>query len=243
MSNSKADIITRLRADILSMQGCKKILHTERKDFGLGKIVDAFPDNKFPIGAIHEFIYSNPENSAATNGFITGIIGLMMNDESMTVWIGPSFKIFPPALKAFNIPPERIIFIYLNKEKEILWATEEILKCEGVTAVIAELHNLSLINSRRLQLAVEKSLTTGFIVRNNSQSLNTTTCIARWKISSLPSVLNNNMPGVGFPRWNVELLKARNGKPGVWQVEWKAGQFRHINQIRVIHEQTRVKTG
>jgi protein ImuA len=36
------------------------------------------------------------------------------------------------------------------------------------------------------------------------------------------------MPGVGFPRWNVQLLKVRNGKPGAWQLEWEGGQFHHI---------------
>jgi protein ImuA len=31
---------------------------------------------------------------------------------------------------------------------------------------------------------------------------------------------------VGHPRWNVELLRIRNGKPGQWQVEWSDGCFR-----------------
>jgi protein ImuA len=25
---------------------------------------------------------------------------------------------------------------------------------------------------------------------------------------------------MGFPRWEVELLKVRNGKPGKWLVQW-----------------------
>jgi protein ImuA len=36
------------------------------------------------------------------------------------------------------------------------------------------------------------------------------------------------MPGVGFPRWNVELLKVRNGQPGNWQVEWMDGRFNPV---------------
>jgi protein ImuA len=41
-------------------------------------------------------------------------------------------------------------------------------------------------------------------------------------------MLGDGMPGVGFPRWNVQLLKVRNGKPGAWQIEWSADGFRHI---------------
>jgi len=36
------------------------------------------------------------------------------------------------------------------------------------------------------------------------------------------------LPGVGFPRLNVELLKVRNGKPGSWQVEWANGKFNEV---------------
>ena len=34
------------------------------------------------------------------------------------------------------------------------------------------------------------------------------------------------MPGVGMPRWKVELLKVRNGVPGEWIVEWADGRLR-----------------
>ncbi len=34
------------------------------------------------------------------------------------------------------------------------------------------------------------------------------------------------MPGVGAPRWKVELLKVRNGLPGAWIVEWVDGRLR-----------------
>jgi protein ImuA len=54
--------------------------------------------------------------------------------------------------------------------------------------------------------------------------------------------LEDDMPGVGFPRWNVELLKVRNGKPGSWQIEWKAGKFLHLPQFITIPQEQR-KTG
>ena len=44
--------------------------------------------------------------------------------------------IFPPALKSFGIAPDKIIFIDLKKEKEILWAMEEALKCDGLQQLL-----------------------------------------------------------------------------------------------------------
>jgi len=103
---------------------------------------------------------------------------------------------------------------------------EEVLKCNGCTAVVGEIQRLDLTASRRLQLAVEQSGVTGFILRSDLFSLNTIACVARWKVSPLRSSLPDGIPGVGYPRWNVELLKVRNGKPGAWEVEWANDHFR-----------------
>ncbi len=118
---------------------------------------------------------------------------------------------------------------------------EEALKCEGLAAVIAETPELSFTASRRFQLAVEQSRVTGFVIRNNPKNL-ATACLTRWKISSLPTVSEDGLPGVGFPRWNVELLKVRNGTPGIWQLEW-AGRFRHVSKIAIITKEQHRKAG
>jgi protein ImuA len=38
----------------------------------------------------------------------------------------------------------------------------------------------------------------------------------------------DGLPGIGFPRWQVELLKVRNGKPGSWQLEWVSRKFQPV---------------
>jgi protein ImuA len=55
--------------------------------------------------------------------------------------------------------------------------------------------------------------------------------------------LDNGIPGVGFPCWNVELLKVRNGRPGTWQVEWRGGRFTHLSMLTAIHSHQQKKTG
>ena len=243
MTATKADIINQLQRDILPLQGLKTSLKNVAVDTKLGSIKNAFPYASFPVGAIHEFVFSEAEEFAATSGFVGGILASLMQNGGASVWISYSKNVFPPALQSFGIAPDKIIFIQLKKEKEILWAMEEALKSTGVSAVIGEMRELSFTSSRRLQLAVEQSHVTGFIFRRNPRNLNTTACITRWKITPSPSELTDNMPGVGFPRWNVELLKIRNGKPCKWHIEFVGGSFRHISKIAAIALEQQKKTG
>ena len=243
MNTSKADIIAQLKRDILPLQGFKNTLNAPVLDGIPRAIKNAFPGAVFPLGAVHELIAAGAEDAAATAGFIAGLLASIMRSDGASIWISSSPSIFPPALKSFGIKPDKIIFIHLQKEKELLRAMEEALKCKGLSAVIGEVQDLSFTASRRLQLAIEQSQVTGFIVRHHPRNLNTSACLARWKITSLPSELPGDMPGVGFPRWNVELLKVRNGMPGSWQIEFAAGRFRHIPKVAAIHQQPQKKTG
>jgi len=243
MDTAKANIIAQLKKDILPLQGFKNRLSTVALDAIPVAMKNAFPNAAFPLGAVHELIADSAEDATTTFGFIAAILASIMQNAGASIWINGSQSVFPPALKSFGLSPDKIIFIYLKKEKEILWAMEEAFKCNGLSAVIGEVQDLSFTASRRLQLAIEKSQATGFIVRRNSRSLNTTACLARWKITSLPGELPAGMPGVGFPRWNVDLLKVRNGRPGSWQIEFVGGRLKQVPTMKVIHQQQQKKTG
>lgn len=226
-SESKQEIIRRLKGDLLRWEGCNAS-QEGTKPLGLGPLERAFPSGVFPLGGLHEFISTDPEQKAASNGFIAGLLGCLMSKGSACLWISASRTVFPPALKNFGVDPDRILFADLRYEKDVLWALEESLKCPGLTAVVAELRDLDFIQSRRLQLAVEKTRVTGFLLRNNPRYLTTTACAARWQVRPVPSDAEDGMPGVGFPRWHVALLKVRNGLPGNWFVEWSAGRFHPV---------------
>jgi len=226
--NSKKEIISQLQKEILLLQGFKPAMAGSTRFDGLEEIEAAFPNAIFPSGAIHEFLNAAPEHAAACGGFIAGLLKVLMQNGGSCLWISTRRTLFPPALKAFGVEPDRIIFVDLGREKDVLWATEEALKCVGLAAVIAEVREISFAQSRRLQLAVEKSRVSGFILRSDERKVSATACVARWKISQVCSELEEGMPGVGFPRWNVELLKVRNGNPGSWMVEWSVGGFKLI---------------
>jgi protein ImuA len=243
MTGTKTDIIAQLQKEILSLQGFKATSNNATLDAALGPIKHAFPNATFPLAAVHEFISTGAEAASATGGFVSALLSSLMRNDGASVWISSSRTIFPPALKSFGIAPDKIIFIDLQKEKQVLWAMEEALKCNGLSAVIAELQELSFTDSRRLQLAVEQSRVPGFVLRHNPRSLNTSACVTRWKITPLPSQLPDEMPGIGFPHWNAQLLKVRNGKPGSWQIEFVAGHFKYPSKIPAIRLDQQKKVG
>jgi protein ImuA len=228
----RADVIAGLQTDILRLQGFKH-LNSTAVDVGLGPLKDAFPNASFPLGAVHEFLSVRTEDAAATSGFISGLLASLMGSNGTCLWISSSRKLFPPALKNFGIAPDRFIFIDVQKERDVMWAMEEALKCGALTAVVGEMQEISFTASRRLQLAVEQSQVTGFVLRSNFRHASrqiskphTTACVSRWKITPLPSTpIAIGMPGIGFPQWRVELLRIRNGKPGVWDIQWRDGRF------------------
>ncbi len=221
ISEDKRALISRLKKNMLLWQGVRP-KESQEDSIGLGPMEEAFPNGIFPKGSVHEFISTDRIGSAVSCGFMSGLLGNLMKNGGICIWISSFKALFPASLKTFGVTPEHIVFVRMKHEKDILWAMEEALKCEGLAAVIAEIHKLDFVQSRRLQLAVEKSRVTGFILRHNPRSLDSTACAARWRITSLPSKLKENMPGIGFPRWEVELLKVRNGNPGKWRVEWSA---------------------
>jgi protein ImuA len=225
--------IESLRREILDLQGLGSRPCGERPPVSLGPVLDSMPGRVFPTGAVHEFLSPTPMAAAATSGFISAIAGVLAQSRKPCIWVSMHRTLFPPGVKGFGLDPDQIIFIDAARDKEALWAAEEALKCEAIGTVIAEIRELDFTQSRRLQLAVETSRATGFIHRIHPRGIRPTACVSRWQILPAASQTSDGLPGVGFARWQVELLKIRNGRPGRWQVEWNENAF------HVIHEHVR----
>ncbi|MCB0488076.1 MAG: Error-prone repair protein ImuA [Cyclobacteriaceae bacterium] len=223
-SASKAQILSRLQSDILRFQGFKPADHLDHSAW-LGAINQSFPNATFPTGAVHEFIAPGMEEMAATSGFVSAVASHLMKSHGVAMWISQRQWMFPPSFKSFGLDPDRILFVKTSKEKESLWVMEEALKCGALTVVVSELCDLTFTASRRLQLAVEQSRVTGFVLRHRYKKLSTNACVSRWQVSSLPTDSIDDLPGIGFPKWKVELLRIRNGYPNTWNVQWNNGEF------------------
>lgn len=231
-------IIEQLQQQIIKLQKNQTLSSEQPLPIGLGIMEEAFPGNVFAKGAVHELISNSAEEATCTSGFISVVLGKLISNKGYCLWIStvPRRSIFPSALKSFGIDPERILFVDAGKTTDTLWAIEEALKCNALVAVVGEISELSFNDSRRLQLAVEKSNVTGFIHRFRPKTENAVACVSRWKIKPIGSTLGET-PGVGFSTWNIELIKVRNGKTGNWQVQWSPKGLEYIlSEQNSMHE-------
>ena len=238
------DIISQLKREILPLEGYKPVGKNDDR-IDLGPINESFPNKTFPIGSVHEFLFNNDEAASSTIGFVSGILKHILKiDNGIAIWISASRKIFPPSFLCFGIKPENVIFIDLPSEKDVFTATLDCLKCEGVSAVISEAAQLDFTQTRKLQLAVEASRVTGFILKNTKKTQGHSACVARWVIAPVPGNIIQDLPGVGQIQWNVQLKKIRNGKPGQWTLGWFDTEFNFAqteNHTSFMHEEMQRK--
>ncbi|HTR27655.1 MAG TPA: hypothetical protein VMH27_00195 [Puia sp.] len=239
MGGSSPAVFHQLQQEILLRQGFKPP-SAASVDMGLGPVAAAFPHGSFPTGAMHELLSKGPEGFAASGAFTAALVGRLMEKGGACLWIGQRQNCYPPGFAAFGVEADRVVFVEVRKEKEALWVLEEALKCEGLAAVVGEVREVGWVVSRRFQLAVEQSRVTGFLLRDRPKSRQPIAAVARWEVRPIPGVKevagargprsDMAMPGVGFPRWSVELLRMRSGSTGKWELEWRDGRFYSIGE-------------
>jgi len=142
------------------------------------------------------------------------------------LWCLPRPDLYGSGLAAHGLEPGRIVMVQTPRDADILWAMEEGLRAPGIAAVVGEVGTLPTVSSRRLQLAAERSGITAFLLRRWREGGQAAreralpnAAATRWRIASLPSQLSQGEPGVGRPRWRVELLRCRGGEPACWEME------------------------
>jgi protein ImuA len=144
----------------------------------------------------------------------------------VVLWCLPRPDIYGPGLAAHGLDPGWIVLVRASRDAEILWAMEEGLRSPGIVAVVGEVGSLPMVASRRLQLAAERSGITAFLLRrwrDGGQAAREralpNAAVTRWRITALPSRPMRDEPGVGHPRWRIELLRCRGGEPASWDME------------------------
>src|SRR6202045_2664154 len=215
--------------------------------FGGAAIDRALPGGGLARGALHEIlgVGGDEEDGALAAAFAAHILGRLgagphpipppwtrgrdgpaQREGGLVLWCLPRPDLYGPGLAAHGLDPGRVVMVRASRDAEILWAMEEGLRAPCIAAVVGEVGSLPMVASRRLQLAAERSGITAFLLRRWRDGGQATreralpnAAVTRWRIAALPSRPMRDEPGVGHPRWRVELLRCRGGEPESWEME------------------------
>jgi protein ImuA len=191
--------------------------------FGVPAVDRRLPEGGLALGALHEVAGGDlgAVHGAAAALFVAGILARV---PGTVLWCLKARDLFAPALAGAGLHPDRVIYVEAGDERTVLLVMEEGLRYGGLAGVVGETTRLSMIASRRLQLAAEGSGVTALVIRRwrnaavASEYGAPTAATSRWRIVALPST-PLPVAGVGRARWRVELVRCRGGDPASWDLE------------------------
>jgi protein ImuA len=153
------------------------------RPLGLAGIDLVLPGGGLPRGALHEL--HGELGQAAALGFAIALLGRLLAAGGHGLWIGPRDDLFGPGLAELGLPPERLLVVRARARAARLWALEEALRSPGLVAALAEVDRLSLIQSRRLQLAAETRGVCALLLRPLAAGASPSVALTRWRIAPL----------------------------------------------------------
>ena len=198
------------------------------------------------LGRVH-MLCGRPGHDGALTGFAVALLLriLAQTDKAApVVWCpaaagGGSGMLYAAGLAALGLDPGRLLIVDSPSPGARLAALEDILRTEGLAAVIVEYDRVSQTSdywmrlARRAQLAAEASGVTGLLLGWP---------VAASGFDSLWHIAPSGHAGRDLSRyfswhpcWQVELRHARGGRPWSSQLSWDA-YANSLSEIRREHE-------
>lgn len=177
-------------------------------------------------GATLSEVFPEPGAEAAATGFVVARIGhgtrplLWLQDRLAQRETGRPFL----AGLALQRP---LMLMQLSRPVDVMTAVEEGLRCKALAAVVAEIRGdptaVNFVAMKRLALRAETSGVPCWLIRQ-AASADLSAARDRWRIAPLPSAANPDDPQAsGDPRWQVELFRSRDSRPGKWVARHERG--------------------
>lgn len=191
--------------------------------FGLDPIDGTLPGGGLALASLHE-VAGGAAGALHGAAAILFAAGIAARTTGQVLWCITRPDLFAPALAQAGLDPDRIIIVEAGDEASLLACCEEGLRHGGLGAIVGEIAKLPMTASRRLKLAAESSGTLAIAIRRWKRDRDTfdfgqpTAATTRWRVTALPSS-PLPVPGVGRPRWLVELIRSQAGQCADFVVE------------------------
>ena len=194
---------------------------------GVPEFDRALPGGGLRLGCIHEV-----GGDEAATGFCAVLLaragGGGGGRGGSLLWLARGDDLYAPGLVRYGIGAGRLLVVSgLNRQDDMLWAMEEALRCRALAGVVAEAEAIGLTAGRRLMLAAEGTGVLGLVLSRGGRGrggVGVGAAVSRWRVTAVPGLGGGGGAGAGGgPRWRIELLRCRGGRPVEGVVGWGEG--------------------
>ncbi|MEE4450584.1 protein ImuA [Novosphingobium resinovorum] len=187
--------------------------------FGVEMLDARLSSSGLRAGALHEAatLSCSLVDDAAATLFLAGIAAREARAAAAPVlWVSCRNDLYAPGLEQAGLASAGVIHAQPRDDAALLAVVEDAVRDGTPAAVVAEASKVSMVATRRLQLAAAEADIPVLLLRRHrgrdrDPLSDTSAAWTRWRISSVPSE-RLSVAGVGRPRWLVELARQRGGE-------------------------------
>jgi protein ImuA len=237
----RAAALAQLRGLLARQAGWREDVHAGLP-FGLAALDSHLPNGGLACGALHEIVPTMQAALPAAFGFVVAILARLSSsygdglaDSERTdahchrtkrriVFVMPAHtlrqcgRLSGHGLNSLGLDPRRAILVETAHWQDSLWALVEALRSTAPQAVAGMIDRLDLKTSQKLHLAAADAGLPLLLLRP-SRTLESSAAATRWRIGAAAGA-RDRFGSYACARWQVQLERCRNGRPGEWVVEY-----------------------
>ena len=244
-NRKKESDLTRLRHELAVVDGYDRRV---RLPLGIDSLDRALAGG-LALGRVH-LLSGAMQTHGAVSGFTIALLCMLQDylsvkkpinntqsinypnqDTSPIIWCpasqrGGAGMLYGHGLAAAGLDPARLLIVDTPSPSRRLAALDDILRTEGLTAVVIEYDGLQksvdywMRLARRAQLAAEQSGTTAFLL---GAPITASGFETAWHIKPAPNFAMQSNPALVLNSvWDLTLHRARGGRPHICRVSWHA---------------------
>ena len=195
-----SEMVEKLRGRIRSVEKSRRGPGEVALSTGWPPLDALLPGGGLRRGVLVEWLAAGPGSGAALLAW--GAAQQAAQEGGAIVVLDGRRQVYPPALAAWGVDLERVIFVQPQSARDEGWAWDQALCCPGVAAVWGWVEQVDARLFRRWQLSAEASGCVGLLVRPGAARTLPTWADVRWWVEPQPAATGRRM--------RVELLRCRN---------------------------------
>ena len=198
------DIVEKLRGRIRSVEKSRRGPGEAALSTGWPPLDALLPGGGLRRGSLVEWLAAGPGSGAALLSLEAA--QQAAQEGGAIVVLDRRHEVYPPALAAWGVDLERVIFVQPQNARDEGWAWDQALRCPGVAAVWGWVDQVDDRLFRRWQLSAEASGCVGLLVRPGAARTEPTWADVRWWVEPQSAAAGRRM--------RVELLRCRHAGSG-----------------------------